>query len=97
MLAAYLLVAVLLLVPGVGAALAVAGPGALSIESRLALAFGLGYALVAGIATLLALARALSQPAFIACLVVATVGVWALAFLRASLRAHASALRDQAR
>jgi hypothetical protein len=81
----------------VGAALAVAGPGALGIESRLALAFGLGYALVAGIATLLALARALSQPAFIACLVVATVGVWALAFLRASPRAHASALRDQAR
>jgi hypothetical protein len=96
-LAAYVLVAALLLVPGVGAALAVAGPGALSIESRLALAFGLGYALVAGIATLLALARVLSQTAFIVGLVVVTAGVWTLAFLRASPRAHASALRDQAR
>ena len=87
----------LLLVPGVGAALAVAAPGAMSIESRLALAFGLGYALVACLATGLALAHALSKTAFIACLVLATVGVWALAFWRASPRAHASGLRDQAR
>ena len=97
MLAAYLLAAALLLVPGVGAALAVAAPGALSIESRLALAFGLGYALVAGVATLLALARVLGRPAFIAGLVLVTAGVWVLAFLRASPRAHAAALRDQAR
>jgi hypothetical protein len=87
----------LLLVPGVGAALAVAGPGAIAVESRLALAFGLGYALVAGVATALALAHVLSRPAFIAGFALVTVGVWTLAFLRASPRAHAAALRDQAR
>jgi hypothetical protein len=87
----------LLLVPGLGAALAAGAPGAMTIESRLALAFGLGYALVACVATLLALVHALSRPAFIGCVVLATAGVWALAFLRASLRAHLSALRGQAR
>ena len=67
----------------------------MSIE-RLALAFGLGYALVACVATALALAHALSRPAFIGCVVLVTAVVWALAFVRVSPRAHASALREQA-
>jgi hypothetical protein len=96
-LAAFVVCFALLLVPGLGAALAVAAPGAMSIEARLALAFGLGYGLVAGVATLLALAHVLSRPAFIACVLLATAGVWALAFLRASPRVHWSALRSQAR
>jgi hypothetical protein len=95
--AAILLCFALLLGPGVGAALLVGAPGAMTIESRLALAFGLGYALVACVATLLALAHVLSRPAFIGCVVLVTAGVWALAFLRASPRAHLSALRSQAR
>jgi hypothetical protein len=90
-------VAALLLVPGLGAALGAAGPGAVSIETRIALVFGLGYALVAATATLLALAHLLSRPAFIAGLVLTTAVVWTVALRRASPRAHASALLSQAR
>ena len=97
MIAAILVGFALLLVPGAGAALAAAGPGSMSIESRLALAFGLGYALVAGIATALALANVLSRPAFVGCVVIATAVAWVLALRRASLRAHAAAVREQAR
>jgi hypothetical protein len=92
-----ILVAALVLVPGAGAALAVAAPGAISIESRIALAFGLGYGLVAGVATLLALAHVFFRSTFIAGVVLATAAVWALALRRASPRTHASALREQAR
>jgi hypothetical protein len=87
----------LLLVPGAGAALAAAGPRSMSIESRLALAFGLGYALVGCVATSLALANALSRPAFVGGVVLATVVVWVLALRRASLGEHAAAFREQAR
>lgn len=97
MTAAILLGFALLLVPGVGAAFAVGAPAAMSVESRLALAFGLGYALVACVATVLALAHALSRPAFIGGVVLVTAVAWALAFVRASPRAHVSALRGQAR
>jgi hypothetical protein len=97
MTAAIVVVAALLLAPGVGAALAFAPPDAISIEGRIALAFGLGYGLVAGVAVLLALAHLFTKPAFIAVIVLATAGVWALALRRASARAHASALRAQAR
>jgi hypothetical protein len=91
------LIAALVLVPGAGAALALAAPGAISIESRIALAFGLGYGLVAGVATILALAHVFFRWTFIAGVVLATIAVWAIALRRGSPRAHASALREQAR
>jgi hypothetical protein len=94
---AIVVVSALLLAPGVGAALGLAPPGAISIESRIALAFGLGYALVAGLATVLVLAHAFYRPVFIAGVVLATAAVWAVALRRASLRAHASAFAAQAR
>jgi hypothetical protein len=97
MIVAMLVVAALLLVPGVGAALAVAPPGAISIEARIALAFGLGYALAASVALLLALAHVLHRPTFIAGIVLVTGAIWALALMRTSLRAHGSALAVQAR
>ncbi len=90
-------VAALLLVPGAGAALALAPPGRIAIETRIALAFGLGYGILAGVATLLAVARVFHLPTFVAAIVVATAAVWALALRRASLREHASALAGQAR
>jgi hypothetical protein len=65
-------VAALVTVPGVGAALAAAAPGALAIETRIAFVFALGYAVVAGVATLLALAHALSRPTFVAPLLART-------------------------
>jgi hypothetical protein len=92
---AVLIVSALILVPGLGAALALAAPGALELETRLALVFGLGYALVAGVAIMLTLARVLSLAPFVAAVTVATVAVWALALRRASFRAHAEAVRSE--
>lgn len=92
-----LIVTALLVVPGLGAALAFAPPGEASIETRVGLIVGLGYALVAGVAITLTLAHLLSRPSFIAGVVVATVAVWALAVRQASPRAHAAALARQAR
>jgi hypothetical protein len=94
---AIIVVTALVLVPGLGAALSLVPPGAVAIESRIALAFGLGYALVAGVATLLVLARVFSPAAFVAGVVLGTTLVWALALRRAGLREHVSALRAQAR
>jgi hypothetical protein len=94
---AIIVVAALVLVPGLGAALAVAPPGALAIESRIALAFGLGYALVAGVATLLVLAHVFSAPAFVAGIVAASGAVWAIALRRGTPFEHAASLRAQAR
>lgn len=87
----------LLLVPGAGAALALAAPGAISLETRFALAFGLGYGVVAGVATLLALAHVFSRATFIVAVILATLAVWLLAIRRAPLREHASALLADAR
>jgi hypothetical protein len=92
-----LVIAVLLLVPGLGAALAVADPGAISLEARMALAFGLGYTVVAGVAALLALLHVLSGTALVAGLFLATALVWVLALRRGSPRAHASAVGAQFR
>ena len=93
---ALVVVAALLLVPGAGAALALAPPGAITIESRIALAFGLGYGIAAGVATVLALAHVFHLATFVAGIVLVTVGVWAVVLRRAGLRAHAAALRVQA-
>jgi hypothetical protein len=92
---AILVVGALVLVPGVGASLAFAAPGRIKIETRMALVFGLGYALVAGLATLLALVHAFELWVFVAAVVLLTVGVWLLALRRASLAEHATALRSQ--
>jgi hypothetical protein len=93
---AILLVGALVLVPGLGAALAVAPRGGMTIESRIALSFGLGYALVAAVATVLALAHVFHLPTFVAGVVLATAAVWVVAVRRVSPREHAAALRAQA-
>ena len=74
MMAAVLLVGGLVVVPGAGASLALAPPGAITVEGRIGLVFGLGYGVVAGVATALALAHVFSRPAFIVGVVLATVG-----------------------
>jgi hypothetical protein len=94
---AIIVVAALVLVPGLGAALAFAPPGAMAIEGRIALAFGLGYALVAAVATLLVLAHVFSLVTFVTGVVLGTGAVWALALRRASPREHVSVLRAEAR
>jgi hypothetical protein len=93
---AIVVIGALILVPGTGAALAFAPPRAISVESRIALTFGLGYALAAGVAILLALAHVFSRPTYVAGVVLATAAVWTLALRRASPRVYASTLRAQA-
>jgi hypothetical protein len=93
---AILVVSALILVPGFGASLAFSPPGAVLIETRIALAFGLGYALVAGTATLLALVHAFEQWVFILAVVLVTTAVWVVALRRASPREHLTAFRAQA-
>jgi hypothetical protein len=95
--AATAVIAALVLLPGAGAALAFGAPGSVSIESRIALAFGLGYTLVAGTATLLALVHLLVLPAFVLGVVLVAALAWILALRRAPPRRHASALAAQAR
>jgi hypothetical protein len=94
---AILVVSALVLVPGIGASLAFAPPGAVLIETRIALVFGLGYALVAGTATLLALVHAFELWVFVLVVVLVTVAVWIVALRRASPREHLTAFRSQAR
>jgi hypothetical protein len=91
------LVCALVLVPGVGASLAFAAPAAISVEGRIALAFGLGYALVVGAAVGLALAHMFFLVTFVVVIALVTVGVWALALRRAMPSAHWAAAREQAR
>jgi hypothetical protein len=92
-----LIVTALLVVPGLGAALAFAPPAAVSIETRVGLVVGLGYALVAGVAMVLALTQVLSRVTFVVGVIVIASAAWALAFRRASPRAYASAFSAQAR
>jgi hypothetical protein len=95
--AAIVVLAVTLLVPGAGAALAFAAPRSISIETRIALTFGLGYAVVAATAMFLALVHLLTLPALVVGLVCVTAVAWTLALRRAPMRAHSSALVDQAK
>jgi hypothetical protein len=92
-----LIVSALLVVPGVGAAMAVAAPGAASVETRVGLVVGLGYSLVAGVAILLALVHLLSRPTFVVGVIVVTLAVWALALRRAPVHAHSRAIVREAR
>jgi hypothetical protein len=94
---ALLVVAALTLVPGLGAALALAPPGGMAIETRLALVFALGYGLVAGVATVLALAHVFLLPTFVVGVALATAVVWVVALRRGSVREHAAALSRQFR
>lgn len=94
---ALLVVFALTLVPGLGAALALAPPGGMAIETRVALAFALGYGLVAGVATALALAHVFLLPTFVVGVALATVAVWVVALRRGSVREHAAALARQFR
>src|SRR6266702_3755844 len=86
------LVACLLAVPGIPAALAVFPPGEVSIVTRSAAAFGLGYAAAGGCAFLLAAAHALHLRVFIPVWLVVSAALWVFALRRASFRDHAHAV-----
>ena len=88
------LVACLLAVPGIAASLAAFPPGEVSIVTRSAAAFGLGYAASGGVAFLLAAVHAFRLSLFIPLWVAVSAVLWVLALRRASLRDHAHALVD---
>jgi hypothetical protein len=89
-----LLVVVILAVPGIGATLAIFPPGEASVVTRLAAAFGLGYAVSAGTAFLLAAAQEFHLGLFIAVWLVLSAALWVVALRRGSLRDHAHAFRE---
>ena len=97
MIAAVLVIGALVLVPGIGAALAIAAPGAILLETRIALAFGLGYGIVAGVAVTLAVVHAFTLPAFALGVGLATVAIWLLPIRRVGLGSHARAIAAQIR
>jgi hypothetical protein len=84
----------LVLVPGLGATLAAFPPGRVGPATRLALTFGLGYAVVGLTAVVLVIAHVLHPYTFLPALAAVTAGLWAAGLRRGGLRAHASALAD---
>lgn len=88
------LVICVIALPGIAASLAVSPPGEMSIVTRLAAAFGLGYAASAGCAFLLAAAHAFHLGIFIALWLAVSAVLWVAALRRASLRDHARALSE---
>jgi hypothetical protein len=92
------LVGCLLAVPGIAAALAAFQPGQVSIVTRAAAAFGLGFAAAGGCAFVLSSTHTFRLAIFIPLWLVVSAALWVLALRRASLRdqAHAalSDIRD---
>ena len=76
----------LVLVPGLGAVLAVFPPRRLPLIAAAALAFPVGFASIAVAALALALLHALTLPVFLCVYGVGTVVAWVLALRRHGLR-----------
>jgi len=88
----------LVLVPGLGATLAVYPPGRIGVIARLALMFGLGYLVVGLTAVLLVIVHALQPATFFPALALATAALWFAGLRRGGARAHLEALHlDAAR
>jgi hypothetical protein len=87
--------ATLVLVPGIGATLLAYPPGRVGAVTRLALAFGLGYAVVGLTAVVLVIARVLHPETFFPLFAVVTAGLWVAGLRRGGVRAHVTALRAE--
>jgi hypothetical protein len=85
----------LLAVPGAAAVLVLFGPGELSVPTRLALVFGLGYAIVGGAAYVLTIARVMLPVPFLLLVAAISLGLWFVAVRRRSLREHGRAIRSE--
>jgi hypothetical protein len=84
--------AALVLVPGLGATLAAFPPGRVGPVTRLALMFGLGYAVVGITAVVLVIGHVLQAATFFPALAIVTVVLWAAGLRRGGLRQHLDAL-----
>jgi hypothetical protein len=85
----------LVLVPGIGAMLAVYPPGRAGLATRIALAFAFGYAAVGLTATALVIAHVLSRTSFLVALVALTLALWAAALRRGRAGEHIAAMREE--
>ena len=94
-LAAVLLAGALVAVPGLGITFALFEPGRVSLPTRLALVFPLGYAAIALTALVLAILHALYLPALAALLVIGSALAWVTGLRRAPLRAHLNTWRRE--
>ena len=84
-----------MVVPGAGASLALHRPGQAGIATRLALCFGLGYAVCALCGVVLEILHVLHAWTYLPLLAVVTVVLWTVAVRRDGLRSHAAALRAE--
>jgi hypothetical protein len=84
-----------MVIPGAGASLALHRPGQAGIPTRLALCFGLGYAVCALCGVVLEILHVLHLWTYLPLLLAVTGGLWLVAVRRDGLRAHAAALRDE--
>ncbi len=89
--------AALVLVPGLGATLAAYPPGKIGAPTRLALSFGLGYAVVGITSVVLVIARVLHPDTFFPLFAVVTASLWVFGLRRGGVRAHLNALRAEFR
>ncbi|HXZ29254.1 MAG TPA: hypothetical protein VEG08_14765, partial [Terriglobales bacterium] len=87
-------VAVLLALPGIAASLAAFRPGEVSIVTRTAAAFGLGYAAAGGCAFVLAAIHFFHLGVFILLWLALSAALWVVALRRSSFRDQAGALAD---
>jgi hypothetical protein len=86
-----------LVVPGAGAVLALFPPGRIGVVTRVALVFGLGYAITGGVAYVLTVLHAMRPVPYFVLVALATVACWVVALRRSTLRAHARAILDEVR
>ena len=84
-----------MVIPGAGASLALHRPGQAGIPTRLALCFGLGYAVCALCGVVLEILHVLYAWTYLPLLAVVTVVFWVVVIRRDGLRSHGAALRDQ--
>ena len=87
-------VACVIAVPGIAASLAAFRPGEVAIVTRLAAAFGLGFAAAGGCSFVLAATHAFRLSFFIPLWLVVSAALWVVAIRRASIRDQATALID---
>jgi hypothetical protein len=85
----------LVLVPGLGATLAAYPPRRIGPVTRLALMFGLGYAVVGITAVALVIVHALQPATFFPLLAVVTLGLWIFGLRRGGAREHLAALGEE--
>jgi len=87
-------VACVIAVPGIAASLAAFRPGEVAIVTRLAAAFGLGFAAAGGCAFVLAATHAFRLSFYIPLWLVVSAALWVVAIRRASIHDQATALID---